>query len=123
MSASGPFCPIFFGVWQSWQPPPITSFFPRSTWDRAGAAAGVSPDGCAGRLQPARTTARGRAASTSTARQTNRMGQDLLIWWAIRQWLFDVDRGVGTIHDPLRAPRTSRGEQGAVGEWSTVESL
>ena len=23
MSASGPFGPIFFGVWQSWQPPPM----------------------------------------------------------------------------------------------------
>src|SRR4029450_11146116 len=41
MSASGPFGPLFFGVWQSWQPPPMTNCLPRSTCDRAGAAAGA----------------------------------------------------------------------------------
>ena len=40
MSASGPFGPIFFGVWQSWQPPPMINILPRSTCDIAGAAAG-----------------------------------------------------------------------------------
>jgi hypothetical protein len=42
MSASGPFGPTFFGVWQSWQPPPTTNILPRSTCDTAGAAAGTS---------------------------------------------------------------------------------
>ena len=43
MSASGPFGPIFFGVWQSWQPPPMINILPRSTCDIAGAAAGTAP--------------------------------------------------------------------------------
>ena len=38
ISGSGPFGPIFFGVWQSWQPPPTTSISPRSIGDCAGAS-------------------------------------------------------------------------------------
>src|SRR5581483_104231 len=39
MSGSGPFGPIFLVVWQSLQPPAITSVLPRSTSDGWGAAA------------------------------------------------------------------------------------
>ena len=47
MSASGPFGVMVFGVWQSWQPPPMTSILPRSICDCAvaGAAAGAGPLG------------------------------------------------------------------------------
>ena len=40
MSGSGPFGPSFFGVWQSWQAPPITSILPRWIVACAGTAAG-----------------------------------------------------------------------------------
>src|SRR6185436_708949 len=42
MSASGPLGPSFFGVWQSWQPPPMINLWPRSICDIAGAAAGAA---------------------------------------------------------------------------------
>src|SRR5678816_466330 len=38
VSSSGPFAPIFFGVWQSWQPPKDTRYSPRLT-----CAVGVVP--------------------------------------------------------------------------------
>src|SRR6185503_15302651 len=40
MSGSGPFGPIFFGVWQSWQPAIVTRYLPRSSvlCDAAGIA-------------------------------------------------------------------------------------
>ena len=45
MSGSGPFGPIFNGVWQSLQPPAVTRYLPRSTGDMAGAAATVFSGG------------------------------------------------------------------------------
>src|SRR5262245_23977638 len=75
MSASGPFGPSFFGVWQSWQPPPITSIFPRSAGVCAGAAAAVGGAGCAagGWLQAAIAIAAGRTAASAATR-----------WWETR---------------------------------------
>src|SRR5262245_31760110 len=77
MSASGPFGPIFFGVWQSWQPPPMINLWPRSICDIAGAAAGASLvegawTGCA-LLQPAIATATGISERTATRDKHNRM--------------------------------------------------
>jgi hypothetical protein len=40
MSGSGPIGPIFFGVWQSLQPPAVTSVFPRATSASCDIAAG-----------------------------------------------------------------------------------
>ena len=84
MSASGPAGPIFFGVWQSWQPPPMTSILPRSTCDTAGAAAGTSlrlegawAGGAACSRRAPRTT--GISTSDSDARQTQAHEPSLLV--------------------------------------------
>src|SRR5262245_54869825 len=72
-SASGPFGPIFLGVWQSWQPPPITSILPRSTGDTAGAAgAAAGAGGEAGWLQPASATATGTNIDSRVARRVKK---------------------------------------------------
>lgn len=39
VSSCGPFGPNVFGVWQSWQPPAVTSTLPRSTGVCAATAA------------------------------------------------------------------------------------
>src|SRR5262245_42416220 len=47
MSGSGPFGPIFTGVWQSWHADVLTRYLPRSTGETTGAAvAGGAGAGC-----------------------------------------------------------------------------
>src|SRR5688572_14201724 len=77
MSASGPLGPTFFGVWQSWQPPPMINILPRSTCDTAGAPAGTSlVEGAwtgGAVLHPAIATATGISKRTATRDQHKRM--------------------------------------------------
>ena len=70
MSGSGPFGPSFLVVWQSWHPPPITSIFPRSAGDGAGAAAGAAGAGAeaGGALHAEIASAIGRLAASRATR-------------------------------------------------------
>src|SRR5262249_2124187 len=67
MSGSGPFSPIFQGVWQSLQPPPVTRYFPRGTGGFAAFAAGfpvaAAAAGAAGFLAAGAAAACPRATS------------------------------------------------------------
>src|SRR5688572_20428649 len=87
MSASGPRGVISFGVWQSWQPPPMISSLPRSIWAWPVSAAGAVADGTtltpgaasfAGRLHPESATTTGTQASSATRRCTTRIESILL---------------------------------------------
>src|SRR5688572_33396022 len=74
MSASGPFGPIFFGVWQSWQAPPRINRRPRSICDSAdatGAAAGAGAaagGALAGWPQPTNAATSRRPADVTATR-------------------------------------------------------